>query len=126
MLILQQEQPDDYIIATGETHSVREFVELAFGEVGIIIEWQGEGLEEKGIDQATGRVLVEVDPRYFRPTEVDLLLGNPAKAKQQLGWFPKISFRQLVKEMVDYDLEKETERDLVCQREGFRVHQYHE
>lgn len=125
-LILQQEQPDDYVIATGETHSVREFVELAFGEVGIIIEWQGEGLEEKGIDQATGRVLVEVDPRYFRPTEVDLLLGNPAKAKQQLGWFPKISFRQLVKEMVDYDLEKETERDLVCQREGFRVHQYHE
>lgn len=125
-LILQQEQPDGYVIATGETHSVREFVELAFGEVGIIIEWQGEGLEEKGIDQATGRVLVEVDPRYFRPTEVELLLGNPAKAKQQLGWFPKISFRQLVKEMVDYDLEKETERDLVCQREGFRVHRYHE
>lgn len=124
-LILQQELPDDYVIATGETHSVREFVELAFGEVGISIQWQGEGLAEKGIDQATGKVLVEVDPRYFRPTEVDLLLGDPAKARQRLGWAPKISFRQLVKEMVAYDI-KETERDLVCQREGFRVHQYHE
>ncbi|MCL5290541.1 MAG: GDP-mannose 4,6-dehydratase [Bacillota bacterium] len=124
-LILQQEQPDDYVIATGETHSVREFVELAFGEVGIGILWQGEGLEEKGIDQTTGKVLVEVDPRYFRPTEVDLLLGDPAKARQRLGWVPKISFRRLVQEMVAYDM-KETERDLVCQREGFRVHQYHE
>jgi len=124
-LILQQDRPDDYVIATGETHSVREFVELAFGEVGMEIEWRGEGVDEKGIDKATGRILVEIDPRYFRPTEVDLLLGDPAKAKQQLGWEPKITFKELVRMMVESDLE-EAKRDLFCQREGFKVNNYHE
>ncbi|GAB6181523.1 GDP-mannose 4,6-dehydratase [Desulfotomaculum defluvii] len=124
-LILQQDQPDDYVIATGETHSVREFVELAFQEVGINIQWQGEGLLEKGFDKATGKILVEVEPRYFRPTEVDILLGNPAKAKSKLGWQPSVNFNQLVREMVAYDL-KETERDLFCQKEGFKVNQYYE
>lgn len=124
-LMLQQDQPDDYVIATGETHSVREFVELAFQEVGINIGWQGEGLAEKGFDKASGKILVEVEPRYFRPTEVDLLLGNPAKAKSKLGWQPTISFNQLVKEMVAQDL-KETERDLLCQKEGYKVNQYYE
>lgn len=124
-LILQQEQPEDYVIATGETHSVREFVELAFGEAGIELKWQGEGLAEKGVDQTSGKVLVEVDPRYFRPTEVELLLGNPAKAKEKLGWQPEVSFQQLVKEMVAEDL-RQTERDLLCQREGYQVNQYYE
>ncbi|MEG6521760.1 GDP-mannose 4,6-dehydratase [Desulfotomaculum sp. 1211_IL3151] len=124
-LMLQQDQPDDYVIATGETHSVREFVELAFQEVGINIGWQGEGLAEKGFDKVSGRILVEVEPRYFRPTEVELLLGNPAKAKSKLGWQPTIHFNQLVKEMVAYDL-KETQRDLLCQKKGFKVNQYYE
>ncbi|WP_041274867.1 GDP-mannose 4,6-dehydratase [Desulforamulus reducens] len=124
-LILQQEQPEDYVIAIGDTHSVREFVELAFAEVGITIEWRGKGLEEKGLDKATGRVLVEVDPCYFRPTEVDILIGDPTKAKNKLGWIPEISFNQLVKEMMTEDL-LETKRDLLCKREGFKVNQYHE
>ena len=105
-LILQQEEPDDYVIATGEQHSVREFCTLAFAEAGIQLKWEGEGLGEKGIDAATGKVLVEVDPRYFRPAEVETLLGNPAKAVNQLGWNPrKTSFEDLVKIMVKYDLE---------------------
>lgn len=102
--ILQQESPDDYILATGETHSVREFIELAFAEVGRTIEWRGKGVEEKGIDAVSGAELVAIDPRYFRPTEVELLLGNPAKAHQKLGWHHKIGFRQLVSEMVRSDL----------------------
>ena len=105
-LILQQEQPDDYVIATGEQHSVREFCTLAFAEAGIRLKWEGSGLDEKGIDAATGRVLVEVDPRYFRPAEVETLLGNPAKAVRQLGWNPrKTSFEDLVKIMVKHDME---------------------
>ena len=86
---MQQEKPEDFVIATGEQYSVRDFCNLAFKEVGIELEWQGEGVEEKGIDKATGRILVEVDPKYFRPSEVDTLLGDPTKAKTVLGWNPK-------------------------------------
>jgi GDPmannose 4,6-dehydratase len=102
--MLQQETPDDYVLATGETHPVREFVELAFAEVGRQIVWKGEGVGEKGLDAKTGAVLVEIDPRYFRPTEVDLLLGNPAKAKRVLGWEATTPFLTLVKEMVAADV----------------------
>jgi GDPmannose 4,6-dehydratase len=105
-LMLQQDEPDDLVIATGETHSVREFVELAFGEVGIEIEWQGEGVDEVGLDAATGDVLVKIDPRYYRPTEVELLLGNPTKAKEKLGWEAKVELRELVKMMVEGDMGK--------------------
>ncbi|CAM5190994.1 GDP-mannose 4,6-dehydratase [Ureibacillus acetophenoni] len=105
-LILQQEKPDDFVIATGQTRTVREFVERAFSEVDIEIEWKGKGIEEKGIDKATGKVVVEVDPQYFRPTEVDLLLGNPTKAKEVLGWVPTTSFDDLVKMMVYEDLKR--------------------
>lgn len=105
-LMLQQEQPDDYVIATGEAHSVREFTELAFREAGIELEWTGQGLEEKGVDKATGKVLVEVDPKYFRPAEVERLLGDPTKARTKLGWNPrKTSFEELVRIMVEHDLE---------------------
>jgi GDPmannose 4,6-dehydratase len=105
-LILQQDKPDDYVLATGETHSVREFVELAFAEVGRKIAWRGQGLNEEGIDDKTGDVLVRIDPRYFRPTEVDLLLGDPSKARKVLGWKHEISFPQLVKGMVASDLKR--------------------
>ena len=105
-LILQQPEPDDYVIATGEQHSVREFCTLAFAEAGIQLRWEGAGLDEKGIDAATGRVMVEVDPQYFRPAEVETLLGDPAKAVRELGWNPrKTSFEDLVRIMVKYDLE---------------------
>jgi GDPmannose 4,6-dehydratase len=111
-LMMQQENPKDYIIATGETHSVREFVELAFKRIGIEIEWVGEGLNERGIDKKTGTVLVEVDSSYFRPTDVDFLLGDPSKAKLELGWEPKIKFRELVNLMVDYDLKEVDEKKI--------------
>lgn len=105
-LIMQQEQPDDYVIATGEYHTVREFTTLAFERVGIKLRWEGEGLNEKGIDQNSGKILVEVDPKYFRPAEVEQLLGDPTKAKEQLGWNPrKTSFQQLINIMVDTDME---------------------
>jgi GDPmannose 4,6-dehydratase len=102
--ILQQDAPGDYVLATGESHSVREFVELAFGQVGITIRWTGRGLEEKGLDAANGRVLVEVDPRYFRPTEVDFLLGDASKARRVLGWQHRVGFEELVAEMMDADM----------------------
>ena len=102
--ILQQPAGDDYVLATGETHSVRSFVELAFAEAGIVITWRGKGVEEQGLDAATGKVLVEVDPRYFRPTEVDLLIGDPTKAHTVLGWRHKVSFADLVAEMVREDI----------------------
>jgi GDPmannose 4,6-dehydratase len=103
-LMLQQDTPDDYVLATGETHSVREFVECAFGEVGKHIAWRGAGAEEKGVDAASGRVLVEIDPRYYRPTEVDLLVGDAGKARRMLGWRHKVGFKELVAEMVASDL----------------------
>ena len=110
-LILQQPEPDDFVIATGEYHTVREFATLAFRHVGIDLRWEGEGLDEKGIDAATGRVIVEVDPRFFRPSEVEQLLGNPAKAREVLGWNPrKTSFEDLVKIMVEADLKLITDK----------------
>ena len=102
-LILQQKEPKDFVIATNETHSVREFTEVAFKHVGIEIEWKGEGVEEKGYDTKTGKCLVEVDPKYFRPTEVDLLIGDYSKAKKELGWEPKTVFEDLVKLMIESD-----------------------
>ena len=106
-LMLQQDEPQDYVIATGETHTVREFVELSFKEIDIDIEWQGVGVNEKGIDASTGKILVEVDEKYFRPAEVELLLGDPTKAEKELGWKRKVSFQELVAEMVRYDLEND-------------------
>merc|ERR1719461_2112640 len=102
-MMLQQETPDDYVCATGETHMVREFVELAFKVVDIDITWEGSGIDEVGKD-SQGNILVRVDPQYFRPTEVELLIGDPTKAKKQLGWVPKTKLSQLVKEMVDSDI----------------------
>ena len=102
--IVQQPEPDDYVLATGETHSVREFVEKAFQQIGVRIVWEGVGVEEKGLDAGSGRVLVEIDPRYFRPTEVDLLIGDPSKAKSRLGWQHTVSFEELIAEMVTADL----------------------
>ena len=104
--ILQQDKPQDFVLSMNETHTVREFVELAFAELGYELEWQGSGVDEKGIDKNTGRVLVEVDPRYFRPAEVELLWGDSTKARTELGWEPKYSFMDLVKEMVQSDLEE--------------------
>ena len=102
--MLQQPEPGDYVLATGETHSVREFVDLAFAEVGIEIVWKGSGVEEKGLDKSSGRVLVEIDPRFFRPAEVDVLCGDATKARDKLGWVPKARFVDLVKEMVRSDV----------------------
>src|SRR6266704_3525573 len=102
--ILQADEPDDFVLATGETRSVREFVELAFAEVGRSIQWRGKGIEETGVDRKSGKTVVRIDPTYFRPTEVDMLVGDSSKARQKLGWKPKTSFIQLVKEMVAGDL----------------------
>ena len=124
-LMLQQEVPEDFVIATGEQHSVREFVENAAAELGMAIRWQGSGIDEVGIDEATGRTVVAVDPRYYRPTEVETLLGDPSRAKQRLGWEPKVTFRELVREMVREDL-IEAERDALCRREGFRTFERNE
>ena len=104
--ILQQDEPKDYVLGTNETHTVREFVELAFAEVGVEIEWQGTGVDEKGIDKATGKVLVDVNPRYFRPAEVELLWGDATKAEKELGWEREVSFRKLVSMMVDSDMKE--------------------
>jgi len=104
-MMLQREKPEDFVIGTGETHSVREFCERAFEVVGITVTWKGEGIDEVGLDAKTGKELVKVDPRYFRPTEVEFLLAEPAKAKKVLGWTPEYTFAQLVKEMVEKDIE---------------------
>lgn len=117
-LMVQHHEPDDFVIATGENHSVREFVERSFKEVGITVTWQGTGRDEKGIDAETGRTLVAIDPRYFRPTEVDLLLGDATKAKEILGWTPKVSFGELVRRMVVADL-REAEKEQLCRTAGF-------
>ncbi len=124
-LMLQQESPEDYVIATGEQHSVREFVEVCARELGIAIKWEGEGVDERGINIANGKTIVAVDPRYFRPTEVETLLGDPSKAKEELQWEPKINFESLVKEMTQADLE-EAKRDELCQRAGFQVPNHNE
>lgn len=106
-LMMQAEKPDDYILATNETHSVREFVELSCKHLGINLKWQGQGIEEKGIDQDTNKVIIEISPRYFRPAEVDLLIGDFSKAKKELGWEPQVKFEELVKIMLEADLENE-------------------
>jgi GDPmannose 4,6-dehydratase len=124
-LMLQQEQPEDFVIATGVQYSVRDFVNAAARDLGIEVEWKGDGVEEKGYDKATGKCIVEVDPRYFRPTEVETLLGDPTKAKTKLGWEPKTSFADLVAEMVREDL-KDAERDELCHREGYKAYRYYE
>jgi GDPmannose 4,6-dehydratase len=124
-LVLQQDEPDDFVIATGEQHSVREFVTLAGVQLGYAIEWQGEGVEEIGVDRNSGKVLVRIDPRYFRPAEVDTLLGDNSKARTRLGWTPEVSFGTLVQEMVTADLEL-ARRDAHMTRQGFKVYHHHE
>ncbi|MFN4276612.1 MAG: GDP-mannose 4,6-dehydratase [Ferrovibrio sp.] len=123
-LMLQQDKPEDFVIATGEQYSVREFVEIAAQEVGIKVTWKGEGVEEKGYTD-DGKCIVAVDPRYFRPTEVETLLGDASKAHQKLGWKPRTSFTELVREMMREDL-KAAERDELVQRHGFATFNYHE
>jgi GDPmannose 4,6-dehydratase len=123
-LMLQQPQPEDFVIATGEQHSVREFVDAAATELGMQLSWKGEGKDEKGYDQG-GRCIVAVDPRYFRPTEVDTLLGDPAKAKAKLGWVPKVKFAELVAEMVREDL-RLAERDELVKHSGHKIFDRHE
>jgi GDPmannose 4,6-dehydratase len=123
-LMLQQEAPEDFVIATGIQHSVRDFVDAAARELGIEIRWQGRGVEERGFDPA-GRCIVAVDPRYFRPTEVETLLGDASKAREKLGWTPKTSFKDLVSEMVREDL-KSAERDELIKRYGYKAMDYHE
>ena len=144
-LMLQQDEPEDYVIATGEQHSVRNFCDFAFQELGIRLRWEGEGIDEIGIVQEVnctpveseinsthfsyqvepGQVVVKIDPRYFRPTEVETLLGDASKAKDNLGWQPEIPFKEMVREMVHEDL-KDAQRDTLCQREGFKVFSYNE
>ena len=138
-LMLQQEKPDDFVIATGVQHSVRQFVEIAAAHLGITVAWEGTGVDEQGIvetvdpykvgvsvtDLTPGDVIVRVDPMYFRPAEVETLLGDPAKAKSELGWQPRISFEDMVKEMVSYDM-KEANRDALCKKKGYKVCNYDE
>jgi GDPmannose 4,6-dehydratase len=123
-LMLQQDEPEDYVIATGIQYSVRDFVAAAAAELGIDVSWKGEGVEEKGFDQH-GRCIVSVDPRYFRPTEVETLLGDASKARAKLGWTPKISFEELVQEMVREDL-RGAERDELVKKHGFAINHFHE
>jgi GDPmannose 4,6-dehydratase len=123
-LMLQQQQPEDFVIATGVQYSVRQFIEIAAEELGISIGWSGEGVDEVGRDQA-GKVVVRVDPRYFRPTEVETLLGDASKAREKLGWEPRISFRELVAEMVREDYIA-AERDDLVKRHGFAAYARHE
>ena len=136
-LILQQKEPDDYVIATGEQHSVREFCERAFGELGIGIEWRGKGVDEEGVvvkvesregmngKVRPGDVVIQVDPRYYRPTEVESLLGDATKARERLGWAPKVGFGDLVREMVQEDLE-EARKDSFCREKGFKTYDFQE
>lgn len=124
-LMLQQDEPEDFVLATGKTITVKEFVEMSFKEVGVELEWSGEGVDEKGTDKATGEVVVEVDPSYFRPTEVDLLIGDATKAKEKLGWEPKRSVEQLCHEMVTSDYERFS-RDKYLMEGGHQVVQSHE
>ena len=124
-LMLQQAAPDDYVIATGEQHTVRELVDVAATEVGLSLVWEGRGKEEKARDAATGKLVVAVDPRYFRPTEVESLLGDATKAREKLGWKPQISFVDMVREMVAEDMSR-AERDLICREKGYRTCDFHE
>ena len=124
-MILQQNEPDDFVIATGDQHSVREFVERAASQLGMRITWKESGVNERGVDSRTGLTGVRIDPRYFRPTEVDTLLGDATKARLKLGWQPEIGVDALIQEMVDADLE-DARRDGVVAREGFKTYRYRE
>ncbi len=124
-LILQQDVAEDFVVATGEQHSVREFVERAAANLGFAIEWRGSGVEEEGVDRTSGRVIVRIDPRYFRPTEVETLLGDATKARTRLGWRPAIGFDALVEEMVATDL-AHAQRDALLRKQGYEVHRPHE
>ncbi len=124
-LMLQQQAPEDYAIATGKQYSVRDFVKVAAEHVNMRIRWEGEGTDERGIDARSGRCVVSVDPRYFRPTEVETLLGDAGKARERLGWQPKISFEEMVREMMQHDMEL-AQRDDLVEREGFKAFQYYE
>jgi GDPmannose 4,6-dehydratase len=124
-LMMQQEESDDYVLATGKTYSVRHFCNLAFSHVGITLDWKGTGVDEKAVDSKTGKVLIEIDPKYFRPTEVDLLIGDPSKAKAKLGWEHKYSLDELVADMMKADVELFT-RDRYLMEGGHKVMNYHE
>jgi len=124
-LMLQQPEPEDYVVATGQQHSVRDFVVTAGRLLGMDIEWRGQGVEEVGVDRSSGRAIVRVDPRYFRPTEVDALLGDRSKIRDKLGWQPEVTFDALVREMIEADLAL-AKRDALVAKEGYRVYQRHE
>jgi len=124
-LMLQQDQAEDFVIATGKQYSVRDFVVAAGAHLGMTIEFQGKGVDEVGMDTVTGRTLVRVDPRYFRPTEVETLLGDPSKAKQKLGWSAEKTFPELVADMVESDLDV-AKRDAMVAKEGYKVYSHHE
>jgi GDPmannose 4,6-dehydratase len=124
-LMLQADTPEDYVVATGEAHSVREFVEAACSRLNIDLEWKGKGLEEKGIDRDGGKPIVRIDPRYFRPSEVEFLLGDPSKARDELGWKPKVTFNELVAMMVDADY-RQQEKELYLKNGGYEVKNYYE
>lgn len=124
-LMLQQDAAEDFVIATGKQHSVRDFVSAAGTRLGMRIEWKGSGIDEVGVDRSSGKTVVRIDPRYFRPTEVETLLGDPSKAKQKLGWAAEVTFDQLVAEMVSSDL-NEAKRDAMVAKEGYKVYSHHE
>ena len=124
-LMLQQDHPEDFVIATGVQYSVRDFVDKSAKACGIEMRWEGSGVDEKGYNVATGDCIVEVDKRYFRPTEVETLLGDPTKAKEKLGWVPKITLEEMVTEMVENDI-RIAERDALCEREGYKTNRYYE
>jgi GDPmannose 4,6-dehydratase len=124
-LMLQQDHPEDYVIATGIQHSVRDFVNLACKHLGLTIEWRGEGIHERGVDPASGKTMIAIDPQYFRPSEVDTLQGDASKAREKLGWVPKTSFEELVREMVESDLET-AKRDTLIRDSGFKAFDYYE
>jgi len=124
-LMLQQPEPDDYVMATGVTTTVRDFINMAFKEAGINLTWKGKGVDEKGINQADGRILVEIDPRYFRPAEVDILIGDPSKAKSKLGWEPKVQLPELVKMMTEHDIEL-AKRDVHLKEGGYQTENSYE
>jgi GDPmannose 4,6-dehydratase len=120
-LMLQQKEPDDFVIATGKQHSVKEVIETAAVQLGISIRWEGNGVKEKGVNEENNKIIVAVDPGYFRPTEVDNLLGDASKAREKLGWEPRISFKQLISEMVTEDM-KEAQKDNLCRQEGYKTY----
>ena len=124
-MMLQQDMPDDFCIATGIQHSVRDFVNFSWGHLGKKIRWEGKGVDEKGYDKETDKLIISVNPRYYRPTEVEALLGDPTKAKEKLGWEPKITFEEMVYEMMEHDINL-AKRDALVRDHGYRSFDYHE